>query len=53
MKSVHTKTLVCAIFTDKSKAFDYVDHDTLLNKLVWHMGFHKATSWDHCYFYST
>lgn len=33
MNNVDKKNPVCAIFTDMTKAFDYVKHDTLLNKL--------------------
>lgn len=33
MKNVDTKTPVCAIYTDMSKAFDYVNHKKLLSKL--------------------
>ncbi|CAK1598183.1 unnamed protein product [Parnassius mnemosyne] len=33
MASVDTRTPICAIYTDMSKAFDYVNHDILLQKL--------------------
>lgn len=33
MQNVDKKIPVCAIFTDMSRAFDCVDHETLLNKL--------------------
>lgn len=33
MSSVDNRNPVCAIFTDMSKAFDYVDHNILLHKL--------------------
>lgn len=33
MPNVDKKEPVCAIFTDLSKAFDYVNHDILLNKI--------------------
>lgn len=33
MSCVDNKNPVCAIFTDMSKAFDYVDHTLLINKL--------------------
>lgn len=33
MKSVDSKTPICAVYTDMTKAFDSVDHQILINKL--------------------
>lgn len=33
MPSIDKKIPICALFTDLSKAFDYVNHDILLNKI--------------------
>lgn len=33
MPNIDNKIPICAVFTDMSRAFDYVDHETLLTKL--------------------